>query len=101
MYFNGLFNADKCDESADYAIFDDLVGGFKFFPNYKAWLGCQHEFEVTDKYKKKKTMHWGKPSIMLMNESPFSHDMDHVWVMGNCDIIEVTEEIVSNVHANS
>ena len=40
-----------CD--AQYAIFDDMQGGFDFFHGYKFWLGGQKEFTVTDKYKGK------------------------------------------------
>lgn len=101
MYFNGMFNAEKIDESVDYAVFDDLIGGFEFFKNYKAWLGQQKEFEVTDKYKKKRTVHWGKPTIMCMNESPFSYGIDHDWLMGNCDVIEIKECMLSILPPNS
>ena len=58
-YFNTVINFDQYDPDCDYAIFDD-IGGFKFFPSYKAWLGCQEEFDVNEKYKRKKTYTLGK-----------------------------------------
>ena len=70
MYWHSYFNINDFDENADYAVFDDIAGGFQFFPNYKGWLGAQKTFTVTDKYRAKKRIDWGKPCIMLMNEDP-------------------------------
>ncbi len=53
------FNMDELRDDAEYAVFDDISGGFKFFPNYKGWLGCQAEFTVTDKYRAKKKIQVG------------------------------------------
>ena len=44
---------DESLDDVEYAIFDDINGGLKFFPNYKSWLGCQEQFYATDKYKGK------------------------------------------------
>ena len=41
MYFGGLFNMDQLDTEADYAVFDDIQGGFEYWPAYKSWLGGQ------------------------------------------------------------
>ena len=57
-------------EDAQYAVFDDIQGGFQFFPAYKGWLGAQQTFTVTDKYRGKTTINWGRPSIWLMNDDP-------------------------------
>nr|UBQ66256.1 Rep protein [finch CRESS-DNA virus] len=98
-YFGGLFNIDDFSESAEYAIFDDISGGFGFFPGYKNWMGGQFQFTVTDKFKHKRTVRWGKPSIWICNRDP-RHDAyksggepDWAWMEGNCDFIEVTETI--------
>lgn len=95
---------DELRDDAEYAVFDDISGGFKFFPNYKGWLGCQAEFTVTDKYRAKKRFKWGKPCIMLMNSNP-ADDMhvDYEWLEGNCEIIFISAEtpLVSNVRANT
>lgn len=50
---------------AEYVIFDDF--DFKFMPSKKAWWGAQKTFVITDKYKSKKTIQWGKPCIYLCN----------------------------------
>lgn len=77
----------------EYAVFDDMQGGFDFFHAYKFWLGCQDEFTVTDKYKGKRTIKWGRPSIWLCNNDPSSEKVDWDWIEGNCTIIRLTEPI--------
>ena len=92
---NGLFNMDECFEDAEYAVFDDIIGGFEFFRNYKAWLGCQSEFTLSDKYRHKRKFCWGKPSILLMNDDPrASPHVDVDWLEGNCDIVYVDSAFV-------
>lgn len=65
-YWCGQFNMDGFREDVKYAVFDDF-GGFKFFPMWKCWLGAQKEFAMTDKYRKKMTLKWGKACIWLCN----------------------------------
>lgn len=90
-----MFNMDECTQNADYAVFDDLIGGFEFFRNYKAWLGCQEEFTLSDKYKKKVKFCWGKPTIMCMNEDPLmSPHVDTDWLLGNCEIVHISDPLV-------
>ena len=53
----------------------------------KQWLGAQKEFETTDKYRRKMTVVWGKPSIYISNDDPRLHkdmtdDMRH-WLQEN------------------
>lgn len=66
MYWCGLFNIDKWDEEARYAVLDDM-GSVKYFPRWKQWLGAQEEIEETDKYRKKRTLKWGRAVIWLCN----------------------------------
>lgn len=80
---------------ADYAVFDDLIGGFEFFKQYKCWLGAQAEFTLSDKYKRKSKFTWGKPTIMCMNENPMNlGSVDHDWLLGNCDIVYIGDPLV-------
>lgn len=72
MYFNNYFNLDLWDDEAAYAIFDDMdvdpdVGLEKYFRSWKAFFGAQKEFTVTDKYRRKKRVSWGKPIIWIAN----------------------------------
>lgn len=88
---------DEPLEGVEYAIFDDF-GGLKFLPTFKFWLGHQQEFYVTDKYKGKQLVKWGKPSIWLSNSNPV-HEFglkaeDVEWLEANCLIVNLTTTIV-------
>lgn len=98
-YFGGLFSLDEPLDDVEYAVFDDMQGGLKFFHSYKFWLGCQKQFYATDKYKGKKLIDWGKPCIYLSNTNPLCDEgVDHDWLLGNCVLVEITEPIF---HANT
>lgn len=98
-YFGGLFNLSDYSDDAEYAVFDDISGGFGFFPSYKQWLGGQFTFTVTDKYKHKVTLRWGKPTIWLCNTDPRldwykpGASPDFEWMEANCDFVEIHEPI--------
>ncbi|QJA43245.1 MAG: replication-associated protein [Genomoviridae sp.] len=93
-YFGGLFCLDESVTDVDYAVFDDMQGGLEFFHGYKFWLGCQAQFYATDKYKGKKLIDWGRPSIWLSNEDP-RHDKnaDVDWLNGNCIFVRLLAPI--------
>lgn len=107
-YCAGLWNmADFC-ESVEYAIFDDMVNGLRagYFA-YKDWLGGQFEFMVQDKYKGKRRLKWGKPSIFICNRDPRDeiglddHNKSKIewdWLEENCVFYEVKDAIF---HANT
>lgn len=86
MYFNGMFDLSNWNPDAQYAVFDDWEDWTKFF-GYKQWLGAQKEFTITDKYRKKMTVSWGKPCIICSNELPNFLDKD--WISLNCFIIKI------------
>jgi hypothetical protein len=102
LYFGGLFNIDDYREDCEYAVFDDMQGGLEFLHSYKFWLGCQKEFNVTDKYRHKKRVKWGKPCIYLSNQDPRAdRGVDVEWLEGNCDFQYVGgDEIIASVRAN-
>lgn len=99
VYFGGLFNLESWEEEgkdAEYAVFDDMQGGFGFFHAYKFWLGCQSEFTATDKYKHKSRIVWGRPAIWCANEDPLCDPaVDKEWLLGNAEIVHVTERLAS------
>ncbi len=98
-YFGGLFSLSECTEGVSYAVFDDIQGGLEFLHSYKFWLGCQKEFYATDKYKGKKLIKWGKPSIYLANTDPRGDKgVDIDWLEANCKFIYVGLPIF---HANN
>lgn len=92
-HFGGLYNMNEYDEGSEYAIFDDLRTGLTEF-DYKNWLGGQHQFVTTDKYRHKRTVTWGRPCIYISNYNPFdvspsSIDLD--WLRGNTVCVNVEE----------
>lgn len=80
---------------AEYAIFDDIRGGIKFFPAFKEWLGAQAWVTVKRLYRDPKLMKWGKPSIWISNSDPrMGMDAgDVTWLEANCIFVEITEAI--------
>nr|AMH87726.1 replication-associated protein [Pacific flying fox faeces associated gemycircularvirus-11] len=72
IYFCGLYSGAEAmkHDGADYAVFDDIQGGIKFFHGFKNWLGAQAEFQVKVLYKDPVRIQWGKPSIWLSNSDP-------------------------------
>nr|QJB18634.1 MAG: replication-associated protein [Genomoviridae sp.] len=95
MYFCGQFNLDDWNsDTAKYCVLDDF--DIKYFPQWKSFLGCQREFVLTDKYRKKRTVKWGKPTIWLCNPEfdprgalPYSRE----WLNLNCDFVELTRPL--------
>jgi len=81
MYFNGMFDLGQWDDEAEYAIFDDWFDWTKF-TFYKSFMGAQRQFTVTDKYRRKRTVKWGKPSIIISNQRPEFLEPD--WIEQNC-----------------
>jgi hypothetical protein len=97
LYFGEQWSQEACEDSdnVEYAVFDDCK--LTYVVNWKGWLGQQKEFITTDKYKGKKGVKWGKPSIWCCNGDPrdtqglTSEDVE--WLNGNCTFIEVTEKL--------
>lgn len=86
IYWNGMVNLDDWNDDAGYAIFDDF--DWNFIPSKKGFLGAQKSFTLTDKYRKKKTVTWGNPCIVLCNEMPDILPVSlYDWVRVNCEIV--------------
>lgn len=65
-----MFNLDEYEERAGYNVFDDLPGGLESWFQYKHWLGGQTDFTCTDKYRHKRVIRGGKPTIYCSNVEP-------------------------------
>ena len=77
-------------------MFDDIQGGLEFFHGYKFWLGAQKQFYATDKYKGKKLLRGGRPSIWVSNDDPRgAKGADIDWLDGNCEFIFVEESLLA------
>jgi len=81
MYFNGMFDLGEWDNTCEYTIFDDWQDWTKLY-FYKQFLGAQREFTLTDKYRRKRKVRWGKPCIVISNVKPEFEDGQ--WIALNC-----------------
>lgn len=71
-----------------------MQGGITFWKSYKCWLGQQTQFYATDKYKGKKLIEWGRPTIYLSNSDPrMDKECDYEWLEGNCIFVCIEEAI--------
>ena len=97
IYCVGLVSGDEClkVEEVEYAVFDDLRGGIKFFPSFKEWLGCQAWDTVKCLYREPKLVKWGKPAIWLSNTDPRLEmsTADAEWMDKNCIFVEINSPI--------
>lgn len=94
-YMCGMFNLEEYSEDVDYGILDDVsIDLFKY--QYKQWMGCQKEFDTTDKYKRKVHIRFGKPIIFLCNNKEYDKmrsEWDWDWIEGNAFIVKLTNKL--------
>jgi len=80
-------------DTVDYAIFDDIdwKNAALKGEGFKAWLGGNRSFDVSDKFDRKFTLPWGKPCIYLTNHNPWIglHEDDAKWIRRNCIYVEM------------
>ena len=94
MYFAGNFNIDKWDLDAEYAVFDDIT--WTYLPAKKQLLGCQWEFELTDKYRRKRSVTYGLPAIVLCNRDGWldiANDPMFDWIKDNMIVVEIKDAL--------
>lgn len=98
VYCVGLVSGSELRKVAEveYAVFDDLRGGFKFFHSFKEWMGCQPHVCIKEMYKEPAYVTWGKPSIYCANTDPRIglDEADIHWLNANCVFVEITTPIV-------
>nr|UTM74950.1 replication-associated protein [Tick-associated circular DNA virus] len=99
IYVLGLVGGKECSRApdVDYAVFDDIRGGIKFFPAFKEWLGGQASVTVKELYREPRLLPWGKPCIWCANKDPRLEmdPVDQEWMNANCLFVEITEEVVT------
>lgn len=98
FYCCHYFNLDDVDTSKRYAVFDDMRLDERSYWNWKAWLGGQKQFTVTDKYRKKFTLKWGKPVIWLCNPASDLRDLnigvaEQEWLRESCVFVDVVNTL--------
>nr|WAE43275.1 MAG: replication associated protein [Cressdnaviricota sp.] len=98
IYCVGLMSGSELLKAPDveYAVFDDMRGGMKFFHSFKEWLGCQPHVSVKVLYKEPVVLPWGKVGIWLANDDPRDgmSPEDVNWLEANCTFIACNEKIV-------
>ena len=91
-----MFNLDAYRDDVEYAVFDDFDRQMRGF-DFKMWMGGQLRFNCSDKYHRKRIIHWGKPSIYIHNKNPledrYLDNNSKAWLRGNCVIVEVTSAL--------
>jgi hypothetical protein len=116
VFFGELFSggmAEMITPDVKYAVFDDIRGGITFFHGWKAWLGCQAEFNNKALYRDPSPIKWGRPSIWCSNKDPREEMCYYVmgerhfqkgygqedidWLEANCIFVEINSSIF---HAN-
>nr|WAE42567.1 MAG: replication associated protein [Cressdnaviricota sp.] len=93
IYWNNQYNLDDWNPDAEYLVIDDI--DWKYVPAKKALLGAQLTFTLTDKYRKKVTLNWGKPVIYLCNKDmDVYHTCDESdWLRDNCTYIFILNKL--------
>lgn len=83
-YFGHMFNLDDWNRDGLYLVIDDIE--WQYVPSKKALFGAQKTFTLTDKYRKKQTLNWGKPCIYLCNPDmdEFYTCKETTWMQANC-----------------
>jgi hypothetical protein len=89
IYWNAQYSLDVWNVDANYLIIDDI--DWKYVPAKKSLLGAQKEFTMTDKYRKKQTLTWGKPSIFLCNQdmNVYYTCEETEWLRFNCLFVSI------------
>lgn len=90
MYHGGLFSLDNWNSDTTYAVYDDIP--WEWFPSKKQLLGSQYEFNLTDKYRRKRQVTYGLPWIYSMNPDNWAkveNDPIINWLRENAIIVNV------------
>lgn len=90
-----MYNIDDLNEEATYLVCDDIP--FEKFPAFKAIIGAQESFVLTDRYRQKKTIEkWSLPCIICLNP-----DMDYESKM-DTSLLEwfKCNRVKVNIHSN-
>lgn len=91
MYWCGQKDLSRWDVLGAYLVMDDIE--WQFVPDKKQFFGSQKEFTLTDKYKGKKTVKWGKPLIFLCNYDPLEQEGWNDWYNQRCLIVELKNKL--------
>lgn len=95
-YIANQWNLDALDGlsssfwSFGYVVFDDIEWD-SLKSSAKSWFGSQRDFSVSDKYRRKRRVAGGVPSLLLVNPEdycgPLSEFCNGPWGKQNIDVI--------------
>lgn len=91
IYWNQMMNLEDWNYDATYMVLDDFE--WDRVPSKKGLLGAQQTIILSDKYKKKQTLNWGNPCILLMNEDDAQKIVYTDWLYCNSVIIRINNKI--------
>lgn len=86
-YWYSMINLDTFNRSCPIVIFDDFE--WDKIPCKKGWLGAQSTIVVSDKYRKKQTIEWGRPCVILTNDDPVLSP----WERANLLVLKVRDPL--------
>lgn len=116
LYMKERYNAREASRAdrVSYGVIDDISGGIKFFPHWKAWFGGQPHIQVRLLYRDERLVTWGRPLIWLSNRDPRDQLRDMVsrdysesqcendvsWMEANAIFVDIRSESIIS-HANT
>ena len=88
-----MFNLDDWNPNASYLVIDDIE--WTFVPCKKGLFGAQQQLTITDKYRKKQTLIWGKPVIYLCNpdDDVYFTCKETKWLLDNCTYVYLNKPL--------
>lgn len=97
IYWNAYYSLDQWDRDANYVVIDDVSGLDIKTAHWRALIGGQREFTMTDKYRMKRKVNGGKPCIILCNpDMDFYHNLDSAgrdWFDKNVTRVHIYESL--------
>ena len=108
VYWGQNHNIDTWNENAEYVILDDFTWNYQKrdslrslnFDMYKSFIGCQKQFDFTDKYRPKTVLKNGLPCIILCNpdQNPLDglDDNQTRWFKNNTIIVDLGNTTLIN-----
>lgn len=90
--FDTEWNLDEYRDGQRCAVFHDMKPGFKY---WKEILGCQESFVAGGRYRAKRCLKWGVPSIWVCGKDidPRRWRGGAAFIHDNCIVVEVADKL--------
>lgn len=103
-YIANIWDLSAFDSIADgfwhhgYVVFDDICWD-SIKHSAKSWFGAQRDFSVSDKYRKKKRIKGGVPTIFLCNPDAYCDELKRFvegdWGSANISVVHLETKLYS------